>query len=448
MHKKVYIIIFFALFSAHVFGDVPVFNEANRNKSFDELWQIFLDYADSQTKADMLAALAMREKGNRNNTDKINNYLMGLNSLFRSGKHVDYRLVSASITAIVELNDVSSYPVLFDVLNSGYPEVISAEAYGALDVIDGDLYQFITDIIEKNPPQEKYFALKTATNNKKLSISQRGRLASFALEKALDAEERNVYSPLNGIWELRSRRKVTIGGSTGVINSFGFPSASWLDAINKNYVKLGDQDFRSIERTGNLTWSGECLMVRYNLSAPDIAIGTTWEDCTITMNANEQTFVLTTTDSSGNGGTVTETWRRSTDYVINYYELLRYAAVLEITSLGWTNANALIIRNYYHINENFLRGADIKNRLIEAITCLGAAGNMDAALVLALQLGFINLKTEKTGVFDSEITLAIVRALGSIGANASFDHLIHVTQLSYPEYIKIAAWEAVDRLKW
>jgi hypothetical protein len=130
------------------------------------------------------------------------------------------------------------------------------------------------------------------------------------------------------------------------------------------------------------------------------------------------------------------------------FDEMRYAAVLEITSLGWTNASSLAVRNYYRVSEDFLNNAVTKNRLIEAITCLGAAGNMDAALTLALQLGLINSKTEKTGIYDPEITLAVVRALGNIGVNASFDHLIHVTHLSYPDYIKIAAMEAVDRLKW
>jgi hypothetical protein len=323
MLKKVYVIVLLFLLSPHIFGDVPVFNEANKNKTPDELWQIFMDYPDLQTKADILVALAIHGKGNRNVTDKINNYLMELNDLFISGEDVDYLLVSASITAIVELDDVSSYPVLLTVLNTGYPEVISSEAYGALDVLNGNLYRFLTNVIEKNPPHEKYLALRTGANSKKLSISERGQLASLALEKALDVVEEDAD----------------------------------LDA-------------------------------------------------------------------------------------------LRYSAVSEITLLRWTNASALAVKNYYRVNEDFLQNAVTKNRLTEAIACLGAVGNMDAALTLALQLGFINSKTEKTGVFDPEITLAIVRALGNIGANASFDHLIHVTHLSYPDFIKIAAMEAADRLKW
>jgi hypothetical protein len=323
MRKIMCVIIFLALFSVNIFGDVPVFNEANKNKSPDELWQIFLDYPDLQSRADILVAIAIQGKGNRNITDKINNYLLEQNNLFSSGESVDYQLVSATITAIMELDDISSYPVLFAVLNTGYPEVISSEARGALDVINGNLYLFLTDVIEKNPPHEKYLALRTGANSKKLSVSQRGQLASFALEKALDVVEENAD-----------------------------------------------------------------------------------------------------------------------------YDAMRYAAVLEIASLRWTNANAHIVRNFYRVNEDFLQGTVPKNRLLEAISCLGAAGNMDAALTLTLQLGLINSKTERTGIYDPEITMVIVRALGNIGASSSFDHLIHVTHLSYPDYIKTAAREAADRLKW
>jgi hypothetical protein len=311
------------LISVYIFGDVPVFNEANRNKSSDELWQIFLDYPNSQTKADILVALAIHGKGDKIITEKINNYLIELNNLFSAGENVDYLLVSASITAIMELDDISSYPVLFAVLNTGYPEVISSEAHGALDVINGNLFRFLKGVIEENPPIEKYIALRTGVNSKRLSIFERGQLATLALEKALDADEEN-------------------------------------------------DDFNA----------------------------------------------------------------------------MRYAAVLEITSLKWTNANRLVIRNYYRVNEDFYQNAVSKNRLTEAISCLGAVGNLDAALTLALQLGILNARIEKTGVYDPEITIATVRALGNIGANATFDHLIHVTHLSYPDYIKNAAREAVDRLKW
>jgi len=127
---------------------------------------------------------------------------------------------------------------------------------------------------------------------------------------------------------------------------------------------------------------------------------------------------------------------------------MRYAAILELTLLGWKNANALAVRHYFRVREDFYNDAIPKNRFIEAIVCLGAVGNSQAAFVLALQLGLINSVTERTGAFDSEVTMAIIQALGNIGASAAFNHLLNVDHLSYPNYIKIAAREALDRLKW
>ena len=127
---------------------------------------------------------------------------------------------------------------------------------------------------------------------------------------------------------------------------------------------------------------------------------------------------------------------------------MRYAAVLTLTNFRWTRANASAITHYYRAQEDFQNDAAAKERFIEAIACLGAVGNSDAAFILALQMGLINARMERTGSFDAEITLAIVQALGLIGDKAAFDHLLSVKNLSYPENIKAAAEEALERLKW
>jgi len=323
MHKQKIISVMFILLSIFVFGDLPPSLSIYDNAEHDDLWQLFLENPDSETRAGILITLGSRGKGNRDITEKINNYLTELNDLFSSGIGVDYLLVSASITAIMELGNSSSYPVLFAVLHTGYPEVIASEACGALDEINGNLFQFLSGVIEKNPPVEKFTALKAGINSKRLSISERGQLASLALERSLVFDD---------------------------------------------------------------------------------------EDADLTS--------------------------------------MRYAAVLELTSLRWKNSNALAVMYYYRAREDFIRGIITKSRLIEAIECLGAVGNSEAAFILGLQLGLINEKTERRSGYDAEITLAIVKALGNIGSKTVFDHLLYVNNLSYPDYIKIAAREAIDRLKW
>jgi len=319
--KSVKFLVFFIFFSSFAFGQ-----NLEINLSIDELWQLFDEYPDSEVKADVLIALGITGKGNADTVNRINDYLADLNASFNSGENVNYLMVSASITAIMELDDISSYPGLFTVLYAGYPEVIASEAQGAIDQISGNLFSFFSDIVINNPPIEKFNALKAGINSERLTMSERGQLAMLALEQSLlllDEEEENAD-----------------------------------------------------------------------------------------LNA------------------------------------MRYAAVLELSSMRWTQATPFVIRHYYRVLDDFINDIVPKHRYLEAITCLGAVGNMQAALLLGLQLGLINSRTERTGVFDPEITLAIVKALGYIGTNAAFDHLFYVSYLSYPDYIKIAAREAVDRLKW
>jgi hypothetical protein len=287
------------------------------------LWELFMDNYHSETGVNILTKLGVLAKGNRGIINSLNNYLIIKNLLYKSGESVDYTIVSACISAIMELGDSSSYPALFSVLYSGYPDIISSEAKGALEVIPGNLYQFLEGVVLNSPPEEKIAAYKMGEGSDKLNVSQRGQLAELA------------------------------------------------------------------------------LIMGINAAGDDIEI-----------------------------------------------KAMRYLAVLLLTQLKWTRANDLAIQYYYIAQTDYFQNAMLKDRFIEAIAFLGAVGDSDAALVLGLQLGLINARTGSTGSFDVEITMAIIRALGNIGYNAVFDHLLNVSYLSYPEEIQAAAREAVARLKW
>ena len=313
-------VILFLLFAGFLYGETP---GVSSYSSSDDLWKMFIEDPDSDSAVDILITLGIAGRGNRNIVDNLNNYLTGKNLLFKSGFAVNYLIVSATISAIMELGDSSSYQALFSALCAGYPEVIASEAFGALEVIPGNLYQFLLNVLWNNPPDEKFAAFRAGINSERLNISERGQIAELALEQAL--------------------------------------------AVNEDNIDL---------------------------------------------NA------------------------------------MRYAAVLYLTQIRWTRANSLAIRHYYRVQADFLRSAVFKERLIEAINCLGAVGNSQAALVLGLQLGLINSRKENTGSFDADITLAIVQALGQIGDNAAFDHLLYISNLSYPENIQTAAREAISNLRW
>jgi HEAT repeat protein len=127
---------------------------------------------------------------------------------------------------------------------------------------------------------------------------------------------------------------------------------------------------------------------------------------------------------------------------------LRYAAVSALDQLQWTNASPQVIKHFYRVQADYQNGLAPRERLLEAIHCLGAMGSSDAAQALALQLGFLNSQTERSGEFDDAITMAVVQALGAIGDKSAFDHLLYISYLSYPEHIQAAAREALTHLKW
>jgi len=131
-----------------------------------------------------------------------------------------------------------------------------------------------------------------------------------------------------------------------------------------------------------------------------------------------------------------------------YAAAMRYDAIIALTRLGWNPASAPVLRNFYIVLTDYTNGAVPKERLLEAIACLSVMGNTDAAQALALQLGYVNSVTEKSGEYDEEITLALVNALGVLADKSAFDNLLYIGYLNYSDAVQAAAREALNRLKW
>jgi hypothetical protein len=132
---------------------------------------------------------------------------------------------------------------------------------------------------------------------------------------------------LDGLWWNSSGEQITVSGSTGVVTRFGALNTLWTDAISRGYITLGGQQWRYLTSTGTLTWSGQTLHVTYNSSNPNVATGTRWRDCTITMSTDGQTITFESEDS---GGYYTYTYTRTYTpvgtpgpavYTAGYYEI-------------------------------------------------------------------------------------------------------------------------------
>jgi hypothetical protein len=111
----------------------------------------------------------------------------------------------------------------------------------------------------------------------------------------------NTYS-LEGIWQSNGVF-VTINGSSGNITQISTTDPLTQSAINKGYISVGTQMFKNLTPPTSGISSGQVLWITYNTSAPNVAIGTQWANCNITMSADSRTF--TCVDSLGSS-----TWTR------------------------------------------------------------------------------------------------------------------------------------------
>jgi hypothetical protein len=141
---------------------------------------------------------------------------------------------------------------------------------------------------------------------------------------------------------------------------------------------------------------------------------------------------------------------------------LRFEAAAAIRELRWVYALPLALKYYYFSETSYQLPAGgtpespaggrtfppEKYELLEAIRCLSVIGNAGAAQVLSLKLGLINSRMEFDGVWDNEVVLALIEALGSLGYKAAFDNLNYTGFLPYPDDIKNAAKDALQRLAW
>lgn len=127
---------------------------------------------------------------------------------------------------------------------------------------------------------------------------------------------------------------------------------------------------------------------------------------------------------------------------------LRTLASQELTRLKWQRASPLAIRHFYDFQLQFNRGQVSKGNFLESIALVGAMGTPEAAQALSLYLQLINTETEQGKVFDEQITLAVVNNLGQLGDKNAFDYLLYIGYLQYPESVKRAARDALQKLRW
>lgn len=132
----------------------------------------------------------------------------------------------------------------------------------------------------------------------------------------------------------------------------------------------------------------------------------------------------------------------------SYIIAMRASAARELAAREWQKASPLAIKHFYDFQGQFNRGQVSKSNFLESIALLGAMGTTEAAQALALYLQLINTETEQGKSFDEQIALAVVNNLGRLGDKTAFDYLLYMGYLQYPESVKKAARDALQKLRW
>jgi hypothetical protein len=103
-----------------------------------------------------------------------------------------------------------------------------------------------------------------------------------------DDESGNDYELINGIWfDWDHGIAVTVSNNSGVFTRI-YSDTGW----SSTSVNIGEQKFKNITKTGNLTWSCENLV--YDTSN----YSTSWTNSTINLSTDGQTLKTTTPGTS------------------------------------------------------------------------------------------------------------------------------------------------------
>jgi hypothetical protein len=97
----------------------------------------------------------------------------------------------------------------------------------------------------------------------------------------------NDYDLLNGTWDRTGQYVVTFNDGKGVFKELY--GSFWLPAKTAGKIKIGDQCYRNLVKSGDKKWTGE-IRLYYNTSPYETAW---WESCTITLNADGQAIQIT-----------------------------------------------------------------------------------------------------------------------------------------------------------
>jgi HEAT repeat protein len=167
---------------------------------------------DTAVRVGCLEALGVLAAGDEEIIDYLNLWLQNQNTVFLAGSTPDIYVVSACIKTLGALGHPSSFPVLFSTMTVGYTADVTRSARESLFRLKGNLKDSIIGVLKRSDLPDKKLALSMALETDRLSESDKGGIAQFALDvglhtAAVDNASRQVareirYSAVTALSEL------------------------------------------------------------------------------------------------------------------------------------------------------------------------------------------------------------------------------------------------------
>ena len=119
-----------------------------------------------------------------------------------------------------------------------------------------------------------------------------------------------------------------------------------------------------------------------------------------------------------------------------------------ISQLKWTRSSSVMISFFNLAKREYIAEVMTDDEFAEVINGVANVAPIDSSSVLSTYLMELNKQTENGTKLSDKVVLAVINALGAIGDKSSFDSLLYVTYVNYPENVIAAARDALARLKW
>lgn len=124
---------------------------------------------------------------------------------------------------------------------------------------------------------------------------------------------------------------------------------------------------------------------------------------------------------------------------------LRFATARVLREAAYSAATGEVVRHFNQTVLEFERGRISSDPLLQAIATVGAMGNEQAVERLSQYLDLVNTYTESDRPYDTQIVLAVIRNLESLGSPAAYNSLFYTQMLeNYPRTVRERARQAAE----